>query len=196
MEMMRELTDESKICSWIENYNQGIRPTVVRDHSHYSSKPTFEALMAAVEKCENHAGRRHSHQWRVAHDACIQTANNLRKSERAIRSCTSFAQLIEIVGECSVKGYAELSVYDTAVRIGAWLGIYPDYVYLHRGTRVGARMLGLPTNRQYLLISELPVPLQAVSADDAENILCIYAAHPERDGFHCGRKRRRRVTSC
>jgi hypothetical protein len=34
-------------------------------------------------------------------------------------------------------------MYDTALRIGAKLKLFPTKVYLHAGTRLGARALGL-----------------------------------------------------
>jgi hypothetical protein len=43
----------------------------------------------------------------------------------------------------SIGGLRELYTYDMALRIGAFLGLAPEFVYLHRGTRAGARALGL-----------------------------------------------------
>ena len=48
---------------------------------------------------------------------------------------------MKIVEECKVKGFGELSIYDTAVRIGAHLRIEPDKVYLHAGAREGIKAL-------------------------------------------------------
>lgn len=42
-----------------------------------------------------------------------------------------------------VAGIGELYVYDTAFRIGAYLRLPPTRVYLHAGTRDGARALQL-----------------------------------------------------
>jgi len=42
-----------------------------------------------------------------------------------------------------VPGFGKLAVYDVAMRIGIWRDIWPRYVYLHAGTRKGARALGL-----------------------------------------------------
>jgi hypothetical protein len=65
-------------------------------------------------------------------------------------------------------------VYDTAVRIGAYLGLEPDRVYLHAGTRRGARALGLGAGREWLEIRELPVQFRRLNGRRLEDILCIY----------------------
>ena len=62
-------------------------------------------------------------------------------------SVKRFNDLYAIVKEASIKGIGELCIYDTTERIGTFLGVLPDEVYLHRGTRVGAvRLLGKVKN--------------------------------------------------
>ena len=68
---------------------------------------------------------------------------------------------MKIVEACAkqIKGIGELTIYDTALRIGFYLDIYPDKVYLHAGTREGAkRLIGEDKvkNKKYLEMSELP----------------------------------------
>ena len=67
-----------------------------------------------------------------------------------------------------------MSVYDTAVRIGARLGVEPSKIYLHRGTRAGAAALKLNTKRRALDLDELPIDLRILTAREAEDVLCIY----------------------
>jgi len=69
-----------------------------------------------------------------------------------------------------------LTVYDTALRIGARLGLSPQKVYLHAGTRHGAAVLGFGPDRPSISLSELPKPLDELNAEEAEDVLCIYAA--------------------
>lgn len=42
-----------------------------------------------------------------------------------------------------MRSIGELAVYDISCRIGASLGLSPDCVYLHAGTREGERDFGL-----------------------------------------------------
>ena len=63
---------------------------------------------------------------------------------------------------------------DTALRIGAKLGIRPDRVYLHRGTREGARALKLDASQATIDVSQLPPAFQRLDAREIEDCLCIY----------------------
>lgn len=80
-----------------------------------------------------------------------------------------------------ILGIGELAVYDIATRVGAFLGLAPDKVYLHAGTAEGARVFGvrskpwLPVEREVF-----PKPLANLPAADIENLLCIYKARLRR----------------
>ena len=74
----------------------------------------------------------------------------------------------------SVRGIGELYVYDTALRIGAHLRLLPRQVYLHTGTRVGARALGLDDRTTSVSLSHLPVGLRPLQPHEVEDVLCIY----------------------
>jgi hypothetical protein len=63
-----------------------------------------------------------------------------------------------------VPGIGELYVYDTALRIGAKLGVFPEKVYLHAGARIGVRNLGRDARKTALRIASLPRPAQAQAA--------------------------------
>lgn len=64
----------------------------------------------------------------------------LETEEPQIRSCQTFRQLRELIKSAAmeVPKIGELTVYDTAVRIGAKLALAPQDVYLHAGTKKGA----------------------------------------------------------
>jgi hypothetical protein len=73
--------------------------------------------------------------------------------------------------------HSELTVYDTAQRIGAYLGIKPDRIYLHAGARAGARALGLRGRAESILRQDLPREFQRLEPYEAEDCLCIYKDH-------------------
>ena len=63
---------------------------------------------------------------------------------KQLRACKSFLELMQIsekVGE-GFWAHPGLTVYDTALRIGAHLDIMPDRIYLHAGVKEGAKALG------------------------------------------------------
>ncbi len=63
--------------------------------------------------------------------------------------------------------------YDTVFRIGISMGVYPQNVYLHRGTRDGAKALGIYKGKDVLEMSELPVELRKMKPYQVEDFLCI-----------------------
>lgn len=73
-----------------------------------------------------------------------------------------------------LHGIGELTVYDTALRIGAKLGLLPKKVYLHAGTRAGARALGLNWKATSLAVRELPSELLTLTPHEIEDCLCIF----------------------
>jgi hypothetical protein len=93
-----------------------------------------------------------------------------------LKGCTSFDELHELVDRLirPIAGVGELAVYDTTLRIGARFGLAPAKVYLHAGTRIGARNLGLDARNGELEIADLPPELQTLAAHELEDVLCIY----------------------
>lgn len=117
---------------------------------------------------------RHDHQRRIPRLALHAARRRLRAAP--LRKVGSFHELFSIVDSAlgGIPGIGELMVYDTALRIGANLGLQPDRVYLHCGTRRGARALGLNWRAEWLLPPELPKEFRSLPAWQVEDILCIF----------------------
>jgi hypothetical protein len=92
-----------------------------------------------------------------------------------IAAATSFAQLLSILDEAKPRGVGELTIYDTAVRIGYGQNLKPEVVYLHAGTRKGARRLQLDVRRPFIPHTEIPKELDGLSPAEIEDVLCTYA---------------------
>lgn len=122
------------------------------------------------------SGKRHPHQYRIPKRALEESRQVLLANLPALRQATSFDELIALVGALTepIPGIGQLAVYDTTLRIGARFGLEPSRVYLHAGTRDGARALGFDGRRANIDMVELPEPLQRLSAREAEDLLCIY----------------------
>jgi hypothetical protein len=99
----------------------------------------------------------------------------LSKHARAIQKAHDFDDLFHLIDTAlePIPGLGELYVYDTTLRIGAKLNLFPDKVYLHAGTRLGARALGLRTAAT-LKMSELPKEFRALKPHEIEDVLCIF----------------------
>jgi len=75
-----------------------------------------------------------------------------------VKASTTFEELHGVVENLTreIPKIGELTVYDTALRIGAYLGLQPDKVFVHAGTLEGVQYLGLDGKRKTIDVAELP----------------------------------------
>lgn len=106
------------------------------------------------------------------------TAVLLRRAER-IRGCQTFQELFAILEREAQRFWknGELTVYDTALRIGAHRQLEPRQVFLHRGTREGAKALKIGSGRKSIMPNELPREFRRLKPREIEDCLCIYKRH-------------------
>jgi hypothetical protein len=99
----------------------------------------------------------------------------LLDNKKSIKDVKDFDELFVLIDKLlrPVKGIGELYIYDTSLRIGSYLGHMPKKVYLHSGTRIGARKLGYK-NKYVIEMDELPEEFQHLEPFEVEDILCIY----------------------
>jgi hypothetical protein len=100
----------------------------------------------------------------------------LLRAHSRLATATSFDALLKIVEDeiGPIHKIGKLTVYDTALRIAAWRGLEPEAIYLHAGTRVGAKALGLAHHEGPVALKQLPAPLRRLSPREIEDVLCIY----------------------
>lgn len=140
----------------------------------YADQPTLAAAIDVAALCKMPNGKRHSHQYRIRGEDLAEARRLLLAV--ALASAKNFDELHDLVAD-AVRGvwkHAELTIYDIAHRIGSHLGLAPERVYLHRGTRDGARALGLGRGRDWLELHELPREFHRLTPAEAEDCLCIY----------------------
>jgi len=126
-------------------------------------------------------GKRHPHQCLIPQKLLELAEERLQAAARRLASARDFDTLHELVEReiGSVRGIGKLMVYDIAQRIGAHLGKSPKLVYLHRGTREGAAVLGFLGNT--LDPAKLPTAFSQLTPAEIEDCLCIY-----KDELHDG----------
>ncbi len=143
--------------------------------------PTLESAIhfAALAIIDDN-GTMHCHQNRIRKVA-LEEAHRILLSGPVINNISQAKDLgfdalfTHIKGSCSkITGIGELYIYDTSLRIGAKLNLMPEKVYLHRGTRVGARNFGLNYKANSLELSELPAEFRKLEPYEIEDVLCIY----------------------
>ncbi len=123
-------------------------------------------------------GRKHPHQYRLEWNHLSSFADNLVQREQEIKLAKGFDDLFKIVESSKAFGIGPLAVYDTSVRIGAYLDLFPEKIYLHAGTKLGAEGLLGPLNSSTLLKSDLPGTFAQsdLTCYELEDILCIFKA--------------------
>ena len=158
----------------VQKYINNYQASLDRYLSYYKKLASLDEVIEKSALAITASGKRHSHQRRVKKSALRKTADTLLSRKKKVGSCNDFAELIELVNSCAVKGFGELAVYDTSLRIGAYLGIFPRKIYLHAGTKKGARALNLDTSKPYINKSQLPRVFQGLKPHELEDLLCIY----------------------
>lgn len=119
-------------------------------------------------------GKRWAHQRRIPAGALEKATDRLRQA--GLDKARSFDDVIQRVNSAVrfIGRIGELYVYDTALRIGAHLGILPREVYLHAGARIGAQALHLNYRSGSVPLDRLPVELRRLEPHEIEDVLCIY----------------------
>jgi hypothetical protein len=134
-----------------------------------------DAIEAAARAVDDY-GKIHFHQRRVAKADLMALAEKLMSLENEFANAKSFDEIFEIVKKTNQAGINEITVFDTAFRMGSYLNLFPDKIYLTSGTRIGAEhLLGKLDNINTLLPTDFPSPFQRkdISIADIEDILYV-----------------------
>lgn len=139
----------------------------------YRNQDSFADALRAAALCETKCGTMHDHQRRIGKEQVHESYQVLRRSK--LESCKTFEALEEKIHGAvhDMDRIGDLYTYDVAQRIGAYLGLKPEHVYLHAGTLRGARNLGLRPRRRFLHMDELPPSLQGIDAALLEDFFCM-----------------------
>jgi len=140
--------------------------------------PKLDFADAIVRACraEGEDGKVHSHQRRIGRRLLTEILPLLGGAEDLISKANSFDDVYDVVWTSigNVGGIGDLTVYDIAQRIGWYRGLAPDRIYLHAGTREGARALCGADSGKFLNRKRLPRLLRKLSAAEIEEVFCIY----------------------
>ncbi len=119
----------------------------------------------------------HFHQRRVGRTELDSFAESLATFEDEITNAVTFDDIFDITKKAKTEGINELALFDAALRIGSFLKIIPQKVYLTSSTRTGAEnLLGHLFDKSSLTIEEFPAPFNRpdLSTSEIEDILHIY----------------------
>jgi hypothetical protein len=187
--------DGVSLAGIVREYQQSHRDGLHDQLKSFRQEDSLRDAIMRAAHARRPDGKRYAHQRRIPRNA-IDTAALKSASERfskRVPNCRDFEALHHCIASeiGSIKGIGELMVYDTALRIGAKRGLGPTRVYLHRGTRRGARALGLDCRRPRIKLSEFPPELQSLKACEVEDCLCIFKKELRRLFAGDGARRKR-----
>lgn len=140
----------------------------------FRNEPSLKAALERAGMAKRPDGKRYDHQRRLP--AVVLRAATAELLRAPLTAANDFNDLHRRVKNAiiSIRGVGELMIYDTSLRVGAKLGILPERVYLHSGTRQGARALGLNWRAEYLEVRECPREFHVLAPHEIEDCLCIY----------------------
>lgn len=160
----------------VAHYRANYQERAARELRYFQIQPTLMRAVREAGLARGASQKRLSHQRRIPPQALVKGEHQLQRALVKLKKATDFAEIFDIVEQVmrSIRGLSELAVYDTALRIAAWRHLEPRRVYLHSGTRIGARNLGLNHRARSLQIRECPAALWKLRAHEVEDVLCIY----------------------
>ncbi len=166
--------DEQRLSRLVDHYVRTFGEAHDADRARYQDMPDLETAIRSAALARTADDKRESHQRRIPVEALSEFEKSLQGLRTKLKSAKDFETLFDLIESQRIDGVGPLTIYDTAVRIGAHLGLCPERVHLHAGVTVGARALNLDTTSGPLSMDDVPAPLRRLSADDVENFLCIY----------------------
>jgi hypothetical protein len=157
------------VAHYLANYSKNTE----RELEYYRRQPTIDTAVEVASLARLPSGKRAHHQRRLSSATLNAAWNALRDCD--LGECHDFHSLFCTIDKTvrPIDGIGELYVYDTSLRIGAFLQLSPAHVYLHAGTRAGARALGF-SGVYSIDVSELPREFGNLEPYQIEDCLCIY----------------------
>jgi len=142
----------------------------------FHERTSFSEALLAAATATGCGEKRFPHQRRLKRTALQDAHRRLAAGARELQICSSFDALHQTIIRLTagVHGIGALYHYDTALRLGAYLGQYPLCVYLHAGTREGACALLPGIKGDRLELQDLPPALRTLEPYQVEDVLCIY----------------------
>ncbi len=162
------------LSSLVAIYNRENGPNLDDDLQFYRNLASIDDAIRFA--CHGRNGKIHKHQRRVGRATLEHARKVLHRHTDKITACKSFDDLLTLVENrtSSIDRFGVLAAYDTSLRLGAYLGLSPQLVYTHAGTKKGCKALNVPTKGGKVEMVDLPSPINDMEPYHAENFLCIF----------------------
>lgn len=162
-----------QLVSWYQRY---CGPSLRDQLDDFRQLPALADTIDRAARAVNAQGKRFPHQYRIQGTALAKAKSRLVAGVGSITSCGSFDALHSLLSGLftPVSGLGQLYLYDTTLRLGAYLKLAPTAVYIHAGTRAGALALGLDVSSGIIPAAAFPKPIQVLAPYEIEDFLCIF----------------------
>jgi hypothetical protein len=148
----------------------------------FAAQPSFNDVLIQAVHASDRRGKRLSHQRRLLRHVIPAAYSLLTTIRTSLESAATFDDLFALVDGAlgSIPGSGDLYSYDTALRIGAYMRLYPTRVFLQTGALEGARKISTSYRSRSVPLSKFPEPYHALAPFEMENLLCVAksALHP------------------
>jgi hypothetical protein len=160
----------------ISHFQRCSLPALNAQLNWFASQRTLLSAIRRAAIARGSTGNRLSHQWRLPRAMYPSALKNLTASAPALKRCATFSDLYAVIDQAvgSLSGVGPLYIYDTALRIDAFLQIQPTDVYLQAGALKGAERLLNRVRSRALPPTAFPTPYSALAPYQLENLLCCY----------------------
>ena len=165
---------QKSLSTLVAIYRRNHAPRIVAYLGYFTKLKSLDAAIRFA--CHGKDGRIHGHQHLVGKEKLEQARKAIQRHADEIKACTSFDELLTLVEDrtSNIDRFGVLAVYDTSLRLGAHLRLWPEVVYLHAGTKKGCKALGVETKGGKAEMEKLPKPLRVLEPYQAEDFLCIF----------------------
>ena len=118
-------------------------------------------------------GKKHNHQQRIPNTVLKNFKNKVLGQINRIKGVQTFEELFVIIQSCKIFGIGILTIYDVSLRIGFYLAIFPEKLYLQAGSKIGYQnLIGGQIISEYEV--ENYINHKNISYYHFENFLCLY----------------------
>jgi len=137
--------------------------------------PTADQALRYAVRSIRPNGKMHNHQSKVS-KALPRFEETLIRYIMALQRCETFGALYVLIEMVATPGIGPMTIYDVAVRFGAWMELKPEAIYIHAGTKAGLKALGIKPwgGCSFVSMDELPRILRRKDPDEVEDFLCTY----------------------
>jgi len=160
----------------LAHYIKCQRPRLDAELAWFAQPQPIGAAVARAAAANGSDGKRLPHQRRLLKTVIPAASAKLQRAVKTFQRGRTFDELFNVIQVTigHIPGVGPLYVYDTALRLSAFLGLQPAEVYLHAGARDGAKRLLGNLAVSMVPLAQFPRTLNKLLPYEMENLLCCY----------------------